>query len=116
LPCCGFGHRVGDVPVPRRSSTGAVTIAADRAGASVRPDPEFAKKEIGDSGRRRSGGRCGSVCITPLRLARAKRPTEQVNAAPCRAAVWAIVSATSPYLAAARPAEFAKNGRNNADH
>jgi hypothetical protein len=47
LPCCGLGHRVGDVPVPRLSSTGAVTIAADltSGGASVRPDPEFAKKK-----------------------------------------------------------------------
>src|SRR6202043_3292103 len=28
LPGCGLGHRVGDVPVPRRRSTGAVTSAA----------------------------------------------------------------------------------------
>ena len=34
----------------------------------------------------------------------AATPTERVSAAPYCAAVWAIVSATSPYLAAARPA------------
>ena len=28
LPCCGWGHRVGDVPVPRLDLTGALT--ADR--------------------------------------------------------------------------------------
>jgi hypothetical protein len=43
---------VGDVPVPRRSATGAVTSAADltSGGASVRPDPEFAKKKSATSG------------------------------------------------------------------
>jgi hypothetical protein len=36
------------------------------------------EKEIGPSGQRRSGGRCGWVCITPPRFARAER---RVNAA-----------------------------------
>jgi hypothetical protein len=80
LPCCGWGHRVGDVPVPRLSSTGAVTIAADRtSGGSIvplqrSPRSGIREKGIGDSARRRSGGRCGS-----LRFARAEA-TEQVNA------------------------------------
>jgi hypothetical protein len=66
----GLGHRVGDVPVPQLSSTGAVTIAAGltSGGSSVRPDPgsgirQKGKKGIGDSGRRRSG----------LRLARTRK-------------------------------------------
>jgi hypothetical protein len=66
-----LGHRVGDVSVPRLSSTGAVTIAADltSGGSSVRPDPGsgIRAKGIGDSGRRRSGGRCGSVCASRAR-------------------------------------------------
>src|ERR1700688_1449332 len=48
-------------------STGAVTIAADltSGSSSVRPDPGSGIREngIGDSGRRRRGGRCGSVCV-----------------------------------------------------
>ena len=65
LPCCGLGHRIGDGPVPRLSSTGAVTSAADltRGRGQRSPRSGFGKrqKEIGDSGRRRSGGRCGAV-------------------------------------------------------
>ena len=67
LLCCGLGHRVGDVPVPRRGAT--VTSAADTTsggtivsatGAPIR-DPEFAKKESATAPRGRSGGSCGSV-------------------------------------------------------
>ena len=70
------GDRVGDVPVPHLSSTGAATIAADltSGGSSVRPDPEFAKKESATSVDAAAAARSAP-------RARAEA-TEQVNAAP----------------------------------
>jgi len=71
LPGCGFGHRVGDVPVPRLSSTGAVTIAADLTSGGAKKKSATAVDAAAATG-------CGSVCITPRAR---ERPTEQVNAA-----------------------------------
>jgi hypothetical protein len=69
LPGCGFGHRVGDVPVPRRSSTGAVTIAADRTSGA--PRSGIREKEIGDVAPRRA------IAIGVLRPANLKLATDR---------------------------------------
>jgi hypothetical protein len=65
LPCCGFGHRVGD-------STGAVAadLTSGGSGRLQRSAPAgsgIRQKGIGDSGRRRSGGSGGSVCASRAR-------------------------------------------------
>src|ERR1700680_3125919 len=44
LPCCGLGHRVGDVPVPR-SARPARHYRRRPHPRRLRPDPEFAKKK-----------------------------------------------------------------------
>jgi hypothetical protein len=56
----------------RRSSRGDRVGAADltSGGSSVRPEGSgIREKGIGDIGRRRSGGRCGSVCASRARVA-----------------------------------------------
>jgi hypothetical protein len=111
LPCCRWGHRVGDGPVPQLSATAAVTIAADLTTSGSSRIIRNSRKR----NRRQRSPRQGRL---GLRLARAwgrrswlTRPIapdlsaawrERTRAPPCRAAVGAIVSATAPYLSSAQ--------------
>jgi hypothetical protein len=71
-----------------RRDRAAGAIAADlTSGGSIvplqrSPRSGIREKEIGDIGRRRSGGRCGSVGAS-----RARKATEQGDAAPRKASV-----------------------------
>jgi hypothetical protein len=67
LPCCGLGHRVGDGPVPRRSSTGRRHHRRRPHQRRLQPDPEFAKKK---------SAAAGAVCAS---LARAKGRRNKVD-------------------------------------
>src|SRR5580704_18318951 len=87
-PLCATARRSSRDPVGRR-----------------RRRPPFAKKKSAPraaAAAPRQRIALDAAVRLPVGFARAEA-TEQVNAAPCRAAGLAIVSATSPYLAPARP-------------
>jgi hypothetical protein len=69
-PGCGLGHRVGDVPVPRRSSTGAVTSAADRTSGGAVADFLLANSGSGGRASPRAAPMCPAV---PTNVADAKK-------------------------------------------